>query len=357
MKTRSNAKYYKALFVKPEYQSHKEYSLPEMAELYLGKKKDAKVAMLLELVVNKKIELKKGEGKKKWSIIVNNLDGVEREYLELLAILNGGTRPNVEDVVEIKSRSATSRLIALKKSMEKKVEEDLKKDGLTTDKWKYGTHNGDGFGSVIASTIIGSIVMGMIGIMVIATFSEVLGLDATYGGRMVFGEYFFTVAAVMIVITVFISSWLSQISNKYKDFTNKGLEMSRYMDGLKLYISMAEADRMKLLQSVEGVDTSPEGIVKLYEKLLPYAAVFGLEESWMEEMKEYCKVEEIEEPDYLMHGIIVSDLSSGLRSAASYVNTSTVMSSSGGSSSSGFSGGGGGGFSGGGGGGGGGGGR
>ena len=157
----------------------------------------------------------------------------------------------------------------------------------------------------------------------------------------------------MNVITMVACVFCSDRVAQYKGFTNKGLEASKYMEGLKLYIEMAEADRMKMLQSVEGVDTSAEGIVKLYEKLLPYAAVFGLEESWMDEMKEYCKVEEIEEPDYLTTGFTAMELSRGLQSAASYVASSTTMSSSGGSSSSGFSGGGGGGFSGGGGGGGG----
>ena len=142
-------------------------------------------------------------------------------------------------------------------------------------------------------------------------------------------------------------------AKKYGTYTLRGLEMSRYMDGLKLYIEMAEAERIKMLQSVEGADVSPEGIVKLYEKLLPYAAVFGLEESWMNEMKESCKVEEIVEPDYLMTGIAVAEMSRTMRMASNIARTSTVMSSSGGGSSSGFSGGGGGGFSGGGGGGGG----
>ena len=120
-------------------------------------------------------------------------------------------------------------------------------------------------------------------------------------------------------------------------------------------------DRLKLLQSVEGADISPSGIVKLYEKLLPYAAVFGLEKSWMEEMSKYCKLQEIEEPDYLLAGITAAELSRSMRNASSIINSSTHYSSSsisgGGGSSSGFSGGGGGGFSGGGGGGGGGGGR
>ena len=157
----------------------------------------------------------------------------------------------------------------------------------------------------------------------------------------------------MIVVTVFAVAWFSGEVKRYAAYTFKGLEMSCYMEGLKLYIGMAEAERMKMLQSVEGADTSPEGIVKLYEKLLPYAAVFGLEESWMNEMKKYCEVKEITEPDYLMTGIAVSEISRTMRMASDIARTSTVMSSSGGGSSSGFSGGGGGGFSGGGGGGGG----
>ena len=86
---------------------------------------------------------------------------------------------------------------------------------------------------------------------------------------------------------------------------------------------------------------------------MPYAAVFGLEESWMNEMKKYCEVKEIVEPDYLMTGITTSEISHTMRMASNVARTATIMSSSGGGFSSGFSGGGGGGFSGGGGGGGG----
>ena len=348
--TREKARYYKGLFVKPEYQAEKEYSLPEMAEVYLGKKKDVKVAMLLELATTKKIEFQKGE-KKKWSIVVKSLKGVGEEYIDLLAILNGGPRPEEGDVIKVERHTATSRLIALKKSMETKIEGDLKRDELVENKYHYGKSSGGGVGSVIVLTVIWVPVLVMIGLVVLSTFDKVFGLSN--GGRMVFEEYFYLVAFLMILFATLITVCLVEVATKYTGRTMKGLEMSRYMDGLKMYIEMAEADRMEMLQSVKGADTSPEGIVKLYEKLLPYAAVFGLEESWMDEMKEYCRVEEIEEPDYLMQGLAAYEISRSLRNAASVANASTVMSSSGGGSSSGFSGGGGGGFSGGGGGGGG----
>ena len=151
--------------------------------------------------------------------------------------------------------------------------------------------------------------------------------------------------------------WMSDRKTAISELTDEGLEASNYMEGLKLYIKMAEADRLKFLQSVEGADVSSKGIVKLYEKLLPYAAVFGLEESWMKEMKAYCEINEIDEPSYLLTGITAAELSNSMRSAASYASSSGNTIAGGGSYSSSSSGGGGGGFSGGGGGGGGGGGR
>ena len=355
--TRNKARHYKGFFVKPEYQPNSQYSLPEMAEIYIGKKKDSKVAMLLDLVVKRKIEFVKGEKKRQWKINVKDLEGVSEEYMDLLSILNNGTRPAAGDVIELKSRSATNRLITLKKSMESKVVGDLKRDELVEAKYHFGSSGSSGIGNIIVTMVVMAPVMVMIGIVALKMFFDLFGIDSAYGQKMVFGEKFYAVALIMIVVTVLICAILSDATQKYKNHSMKGLEMSRYMDGLKLYIGMAEADRLKMLQSVEGADTSAEGIVRLYEKLLPYAAVFGLEESWMNEMKEYCQVEEIEEPDYLMAGLAASEISRSLNRAASIATTSTVMSSSGGGSSSGFSGGGGGGFSGGGGGGGGGGGR
>ncbi len=350
IKSREKANYYKGIFVKPEYQPNEKYSLAEMAEIYLGKKKDVKVAMLLEMIVQRKITLKKGE-KKKWSLLVNQ--AIEGEYGDLLAILNGGTKPEVGDEIEIKRRSASTKLVSLKNAMEKKVLGNLKQDGLVEKKYHIGGSSGRGLGNIIATTIVMVPVVVMLGIFVLGLVSDLFGLDNHYGGELAFEEQFYLTALIMIVVTVMLVTFLNDRAEKYEEHTKKGLEAARYMDGLRLYIEMAEAERMKMLQSVEGADTSAEGIVKLYEKLLPYAAVFGLEESWMNEMKEYCKVEEVAEPDYLMTGFAVSEISRRLNSAASYATSSTVMSSSGGGSSSGFSGGGGGGFSGGGGGGGG----
>lgn len=357
IKSRDKAIYYKNIFVKPEYQPHKEYSLAEMAEVYLGKKKDVKVALLLEMIVKRKVELQRSENKK-WNIIVKSLDGVRKESIDLLTILNNGVSPSDGSVIELKRRSASASLIKIKKAMTSRILDDLKNDGLVDAKYQVGgTAGRDSLGGVISAVIAASIVLVpvviMFGTMLFSFIKQVFHLDATYGQEMIFGREFYLVALVEMAIAVIVRTFFGTMANRFQNYTNKGLEASRYMEGLKLYIEMAEKDRLKVLQSVKGADTSAEGIVKLYEKLLPYAAVFGLEKSWMQEMKEYCEVQDIVEPDYLLNGFTISELSKVTTLASSYANSATVMSSSGGGSSSGFSGGGGGGFSGGGGGGGG----
>ena len=67
----------------------------------------------------------------------------------------------------------------------------------------------------------------------------------------------------------------------------RGAEMLDHLNGLKMYIKMAEEDRMRVLQSVGGADRIVDGEnskIKLYEKLLPYAMIFGLEKTWLKEL-------------------------------------------------------------------------
>jgi uncharacterized membrane protein YgcG len=72
-----------------------------------------------------------------------------------------------------------------------------------------------------------------------------------------------------------------------RPLTVKGVAMRDYLKGLELYMKLAEADRLRLLQSPEGASragtvdiTNKKQLVKLYERLLPYAILFGLEKEW-----------------------------------------------------------------------------
>lgn len=57
--------------------------------------------------------------------------------------------------------------------------------------------------------------------------------------------------------------------------------------GVHDYIRLAEQDRLRMLQSPSGALTTPRGdleVLKLHERLLPYAVLFRLEKEWMREL-------------------------------------------------------------------------
>ncbi|MBQ3445976.1 DUF2207 domain-containing protein [Candidatus Saccharibacteria bacterium] len=351
LKTKEKREYYKRYFVKPEYQPAREYTVAEMAEVYLGKKKEPKVAVMLDMIVKKQLEIiKTGDSKRNgWKVKVLSLADMSDEGLTLLTILNNGVTPELNDEIEIKTRTATSRLVNLAAQYEKDLNAALVKDGLFESGKKGLLSSGS---ATIVAIMIAVVFMIVVIPNVLSEASNIVS-DVVSQNHMVGNRVFVPVMMGMVVVAMIVWSVLSRQSKRYAVRTMKGLEMSRYMDGLELYIRMAEADRLKFMQSVNGADTSPTGIVHLYEKLLPYAALLGLEESWMKELEKYYKLDERLEPDWYHRGIRMHDMYYMSTLASNTVRTSTTMVSSGGSSSSSFSGGGGGGFSGGGGGGGG----
>ena len=346
LKTREKARYYNSLFIKPEFTPDQNYGVAEMAEIYIGKKHDAKVAVLLDMIVNHQITLlKKGEtrfGKKKWAVKILDVAHIPEEGMYLLKILADGKEVDNNDEIEIKTRAASSKLVSLERKYKKAIVDSVKADGLAEEKYR-----GYEVSSFVQTLAIAFVLFFVITTMVSLDYTDFLL------GDLVGEDVFPTVVFLSFVAFIVIGGILSKGTSKFIYRTKKGLLASRYMDGLKLYIGMAEKDRLAFLQSVEGVDVTNEGVVRLYEKLLPYAAVLGLEKSWMKELEKYYQLEDVETPNWYTHDFAAYSILRAVDSAVSAVNYSTTYSSSGGSSSSGFSGGGGGGFSGGGGGGGG----
>lgn len=134
--------------------------------------------------------------------------------------------------------------------------------------------------------------------------------------------------------------------------TDKGLSIYRYLEGLKLYIKVAEQERLAMLQSPDGAEkvgsvdvNDPGQLIKLYEKVLPYAVLFGQEKEWSKRIGDLYQSNQMT-PDWYggntaFNAAVFSSAMSGFSSAASYSAASS--SSSGGSSGGGSSGGGGGG--------------
>ncbi len=139
-----------------------------------------------------------------------------------------------------------------------------------------------------------------------------------------------------------------------RPYTEKGLEALRYLKGLERYMKVAEADRINYLHSPEGVNRipkdvnidEPEQLLKLNERLLPYAVVFGIEKKWIEELAVSYQAANNQPGwysgpgDYASSAALIGALN-GFNTSATYASASS--SSTGGSTGGGYSGGGGGG--------------
>lgn len=182
------------------------------------------------------------------------------------------------------------------------------------------------------------VILGAVGTFV---FGVTL-LDDSVGGAI---PFLFFVPVIVAVLIVFGTIFRTPLSDK-------GAELRDHLKGLELYIRLAEADRLTMLQSPTGalresVSTSdPRQIVDIYEKLLPYAVLFNLEQQWAQELGKYYVDAP---PDYYSGStafnaaVFASSISAMSTAAASSYSGSSSSSSSGGSGGGGSSGGGGGG--------------
>jgi len=153
---------------------------------------------------------------------------------------------------------------------------------------------------------------------------------------------------LIISITSYITAWALW------PLTDKGVELRRYLEGLKMYITVAEVDRLRMLQSPEGAEkleapldiNDKRQLVKLYERVLPYAILFNQEKGWNKQLGKYY--ESINQaPDWyigngmVFNAVMFSAAMNSFNEASSYA--SSTSSNTGGSMGGGSSGGGGGG--------------
>jgi uncharacterized membrane protein YgcG len=158
-------------------------------------------------------------------------------------------------------------------------------------------------------------------------------------GLLTLSPFLLVDALISLLIGVFI-----------KPLTDSGLELVRYLKGLDMYIKVAEVERIKMLQSPEGaakmgapIDTNDKRqMVKLYERVLPYAMLFGHEKEWNKQLGLYY--ESINESPGWYVGTAVAFNAASFSSAMSNFSAAASYSDpSGGSGGGGSSGGGGGG--------------
>jgi uncharacterized membrane protein YgcG len=190
-------------------------------------------------------------------------------------------------------------------------------------------------GQRLALIIVSAIVSGAI-----AFWGGVFSLPGGYGGA---------VPVVTLLLGLVPGFAICALVVNRKRLEQKGAELHEHLLGLRDYINWAEADRLNYLQSPQGAErttvdaTSPAQVVKLYERLLPYAILFGLDKQWTEVLGRYYD-QTGETPGWFngQDAFSMSTFMIGVNSITASAPASTT-SSSGGSSGGSVSGGGGGG--------------
>jgi uncharacterized membrane protein YgcG len=125
--------------------------------------------------------------------------------------------------------------------------------------------------------------------------------------------------------------------------TDKGSELVAFVKGLGLYIDLAEKDRLEFLQSPTGASLKPsevqgKQVLKLYEAVLPWAILLGMQKQWSNVLTELYEGQE--SPVWLIGSNHLMDSFTNLDQV---LTQSLAASNSGGSGGGGSSGGGGGG--------------
>ncbi|BDZ47676.1 DUF2207 domain-containing protein [Naasia aerilata] len=178
--------------------------------------------------------------------------------------------------------------------------------------------------------------IGCVGMVATVVFSIVLLASALGGFVPVLG----LLLAPFGILTFLLPS--------KRPLTSAGAEVRDYLLGVRDYLRLAEADRLRMLQSPDGALRGADNVVQLYEQLLPHAVLFKVEEDWARVLGTFYEQQDAQ-PDWYVgsSAFNAAAFSSGISglstSAASSFSGSSTSSSSGGSSGGGFSGGGGGG--------------
>ena len=328
----------------PQYEGPEGVGVLQSAFL-LDKDSEALAALVIQLVVTRTVRLVEHDKRaKSYSLEVLDPSGVDEDDLRAAKKLFGGTFEQGD--------------VLVLSHLDMKLGDRI---GSLLRMTRVGIRAGDD--ALLAKRASGLGVLVRVAVFLLGLGSLVLGvvaaIDGVLGGTI-----------LVILLVVFLGGFVVfGFAGAPWRRTERGSLLREHLLGVRDYLELAEADRIRMLQSPEGAERTPiaagddEAIVKLYERLLPYAVIWGIEDDWQRVLgARYATTPTDLEPTLAVVPLHTFTTSTLARSAFATTppppsSSSSSWSSSGGSSFSSFGGSGGGGFSGGGGGGGGGGGR
>lgn len=235
------------------------------AELLRARKK-AMTATLLDLAVRRKIRLLRDEPMNRYgveSIDATGLDTTESWVYERL--FDGRRAASVAPGTREWFTQKSTKLGDTASSLRQRVKIEMKKQGLVR--------------SASGAAITWVIVLA------------VLGLALPLIHSIVLGQFVLMTILLAVGINVLIWGLFGMIAAlaKGRRLTHEGALLLDHLKGLREYIRLAEADRIRMLQSATGAEVDEQFIVRVYERLLPYAVIFGFENEWQGELERYYR--------------------------------------------------------------------
>ena len=291
-----------------QYTPPKNLAAEEAALIDSGLNAYSNTATIIEMVLQHKIALEKVAWTKKrflssrddtfinWKIHVKDAESMTPYQCAVLMVLNKNQLPKNGDTISLDLDINNSDYKLRKGIMEGAADDEidtLKRKKMLTKNAKM--KNASATLQVFRTLGLLLFALALILYVIICTNIEIIW-------------------RLLLLALGFLVIYLHKHTSKYKSvakyYTNAGINAKLYLIGLKKYMSLAEKERIELLQSVDGADVSSDGIVKLYEKLLPYAIIFRLEKSWIEELKKYYEAADMLGPDWAFDGTMIdaSDL-------------------------------------------------
>lgn len=312
----------KISIIVPQYQPPKS---PDLAVSALVSRKSAHLnqASVIELAIKKLIEIEQVAESKKDNFILRRTSEVatnpnQLELLTALGLSKAGDEVNLSSGMDSTEQAALSkRLLAVKGKITRQV-------------------NSGGYFKKRALGIPALVFVGALATL-IGHIISALGLASD-------SVYDVSAVPVLLGMPYLVTYWL--ILSK-RVMTAKGVEVDAYLKGMKMYIELAEKDRLDFLQSPKGAGLKPseiEGrtVVKLYEEVLPWAILLGLHKQWNAVLGNLYAQESA--PVWFVGAPVFSESFSSLdRILAQSLSVDSSGGSSGGGSAGGGSGGGGGG--------------
>ncbi|MBC7725833.1 MAG: DUF2207 domain-containing protein [Burkholderiaceae bacterium] len=190
-------------------------------------------------------------------------DDVDAQEAKVLDALFGTRRDRVERNLSGKSQKLATRLAAIRTGV---------RPALIARGWRVTTADRRPRLIVVAST--GVLLAAAAVLFVSSALSDVVSGWVTVG-LLAAGLALFVAAACTVRPAV---------------ITREGAQRRDYVTGLRVYLALAEAERFRMLQSPEGADRvgsteiGTADVVKLYERLLPWAVLWGVEKEGAREL-------------------------------------------------------------------------